>query len=151
MYPTGRALALRLAALLVALGAVAIVLISILQGETPGTSRIVRMAFSATLLALWAALPYWRAWRATIAPWRAAGGHLSLKGTITNEGIRSNASEGGNVDKWESFLAARIREDMVVLIGSDGLATILPRTFFASDFDWQAFRHMVEFKVVAPK
>lgn len=151
MHPTGRALVLRLVALVLALGVAIVLLISVLQGEAPGTPRLIRTAISVTVLVLWAVAPYWRAWRAAIAPWRAAKGPLSLKGTITNEGVSSNAAGGGGVDKWESFLAARVREDMVVLIGSDGLATVLPRTFFASEFDWNAFRHMVEFKVVAPK
>lgn len=151
MHPTGRAFVLRLAALLLVLGVVIALLISVLQGEAPDSSWIIRTAFSVALLVLWAAVPYWRAWRAAVAPWRAAKGPLSLMGTITNEGIRSNASGGGDGDRWESFLAARTRQDMVVLIGADGLATILPRTFFASEFDWQAFRHMVEFKVVTPK
>ncbi len=151
MHPTGRVLFLRLAALLLALGVVIVLLISVLQGEAPDSSRIIRTIFSVALLVLWAAVPYWRAWRAAVAPWRAAKGPLSLMGTITNEGVRSNASGSGSVDKWDSFLAARMREDMVVLIGSDGLATVLPRTFFASEFDWNAFRHLVEFKVVTPK
>ncbi len=151
MHPTGRALILRLLALLLALGVVIVLLISVLQGEAAGAPRLIRTALSVTVLVLWAATPYWRAWRAAVAPWRAAKSPLSLRGTITNEGIRSNASAGGDVDRWESFLAARTREDMVVLIGSDGLATILPRTFFAGEFDWQAFRHMVEFKIVTPK
>lgn len=151
MLPRGGALVLRLIAIAIALGAFVLFFVSYLRGEVPDTARVIRTVLSATLLGLWGAVPYWRAWRASIAPWRTTGSRLSLKGTITEEGISSNASGSDGVDKWESFLGAYIRDDMVVLLGSDGLATILPRTFFASDFEWQAFRHMVEFKVVPPK
>jgi len=63
----------------------------------------------------------------------------------------SNASASGLVDKWDGFLRALVRDDMVVLIGSDGLATILPRTFFATEEHWQQFRQLVRFNVVAPR
>lgn len=92
-----------------------------------------------------------RGLRAAAEPWRGADRHPSLKGVITNEGILSNASASGSVDRWDRFLRAFVRDDMVVLVGSDGLAILLPRTFFATEDDWQQFRQLVRFNAIPPK
>jgi hypothetical protein len=76
---------------------------------------------------------------------------VSLTGSISGEGIVSDAPPAGAVEKWESFLRAYEREDMVVLVSANGLATILPRDFFATEDDWPAFLQFVEFNVVTPK
>jgi hypothetical protein len=110
----------------------------------------VRVAITLSFLAYWTATPSVRAWRAASAPWRRAPGP-SLKGVVTAEGILTNASASEPLEKWDAFLHAVVRPDLVVLIGSGGLATILPRTFFAGEGDWQAFVQMVEMNVVPPR
>jgi hypothetical protein len=150
IYPTGRALVLRLAVAALVLTGIGFIVASLLHGDV-NASRLVRMAISLMVLGSWTALPYYRAWRAVTQPWRESPGSLGLKGTITEEGILSNASALGTVDRWDRFLGARVLEDLVVLVGMGGLAIILPREFFATEDHWQGFRQLVKFNVVAPK
>ncbi len=149
MYPTGRALYLRLLALAICLAGVIILGVGRLQGEALQPARALRTLFTLAALAVWAALPFFRAWRAAEQPWRRSAPRPSLRGVVTPEGIRSNA-DAGVEEKWGAFLRARIREDIIVLISSSGLATILPREFFATEDDWRNVRQYVEFNVVSP-
>lgn len=120
-------------------------------GEEIPLSRLIRTGFTALLLLYWAISPFIGAWLAASRQWRKARGKLSLQGAVTDQGIVSNAPAPEAVDKWESFLKAYVRDDLVVLVGADGMATILPRAFFADDNAWAGFCQMVDFKVVRPK
>jgi hypothetical protein len=149
MRPSKRDLALRLVAVAIFLVAAGLVVAQLLQGEQANVSRLVRTGLSGVLLLAWAILPFvrlrWTAGRA----WNASGGQVSLKGTATNEGIATNAAP--KLESWDSFLKAVRRDDMVVLIGNDGLATVLPKRFFENDRAWQEFVQLVDFKVVSPR
>ena len=151
MYPTGRNLIFRLVGLGIILFFVGFIAYTLYQGEEVNWARLARPAVSVVLLGAWVSTPYVRAWRAAAEPWRGSSGHPGLKGVVTNEGIISNAPAAGSLDKWDKFLRALVRDDMVVLVGSDGLATLLPRTFFATEEGWQQFRQLVQFNVVPPR
>lgn len=150
MYPTGVGLVLRVLVSALILADVGALIASLLQGETSGL-RLLRSGVSAAILAFWVCMPYLRASREETRSWRASAGHLSLAGVVTSEGILSNASAGGDIEKWDAFVRVHMRDDMVVLVGEDGLATILPRDFFATEDDWQTFRQLVTLNVVEPK
>ncbi|HNS52249.1 MAG TPA: YcxB family protein [Anaerolineae bacterium] len=150
MHPTGWALVTRLLALAIALAGLALIVFTLVRGEDQ-VSRIVRLAITIAVLAYWALTPYVRAWREARRPWRQLGSVPSLRGVVSGEGILSNASAASETEKWDSFLRARVRDDLVVLLGSNSMATILPREFFASEDDWQGFRLLVDFNVVRPK
>ncbi|NLE75808.1 MAG: hypothetical protein GX605_03525 [Chloroflexi bacterium] len=128
---------------------VALMVAALLQGEGVDP-RWLRRVVTIGFLGHWVFLPYVRAWQATVRPWRQCGGRLGLQGVATEEGITSNASPAGELDLWSCYLKADVSEDLVSLVAADGMVTILPREFFASDFDWQSFCQMVEFKVVSP-
>ena len=150
MHPTGRGLVLRLVASVLALAGIAFIGVSFFQGET-SELRLLRATISIVILTYWISFPYLRAWRAGTRSWRAAAGRLSLKGFANSEGIVCNASATRAVEEWDTFVRAHVREDMVVLVGVNGLATVLPRDFFATEDDWQDFRQLVVFNVVEPK
>jgi len=150
MYPTGRALVLRLLALVLVLAGAGLIVATLVQGEA-NVSRLVRLAVGIAFLGYWVLQLYVRAWREAARPWRGSAAQPSLKGVISGEGILSNASVTGVPETWDTFLRARVRDDLVVLLGADGLATVLPREFFATEDDWQGFRVMVDFNVVRPK
>jgi hypothetical protein len=150
MIPTGWALALRLLALALAIAGVGLIVAALIQGEAD-VARLVRLAVPITLLAYWALQPVIRAQREDARPWSGSSAPPSLKGVVSSEGILSNSSAGGALESWDTFLRAHARDDLVVLLGADGLVTILPREFFATEDDWQGFRLMVEFNVVRPE
>jgi hypothetical protein len=149
MHPRGRGLVLRWVGLILSLMAIGFFAVAIVRGEATAP-RLLRAAASLGIFVYWALPPYIRAWQAARRPFRGPAAGPSLRGVISGEGISSNASSPPEIDKWDSFLRAHVREDLVVLLGSDGLATILPRSFFATEDDWNAFREFVEFNVVVP-
>lgn len=148
--PRGWAVVARLVALALVVLGVVLIVSSVVQGNVNG-SRVVRLAISMVFLAGWAALPYFRAWRAQTAPWRRPEGPPRLRGVVTSDGILHDPEAGGTLDTWDTLVRADVRDDLVVLIGADRLATVLPRSFFSSEQDWQSFRQMVDMNVVAPR
>jgi hypothetical protein len=150
LHPGRRSLILRGIGVLIALAAIGAFIFSAATGEAVQTSRLVRTGIAALLLFYWALSPTIQSWRVATQQWRKSGSQMSLRGVITDEGIRSNALAPDAMDKWDYFVRAHIRPDMAVLLGVDGLATILPRNFFANESDWMSFRQMVGFKVVVP-
>jgi hypothetical protein len=147
MRPTKGMLALRLLGLAVALAAFGLAAYALVEGEFDPL-RSGRHILTGALLGYWAVWPFVRARVVADRQWKRAEGKLSLAGAIDNEGIRSNAS--AQVDKWDSFLRLIRRDDMAVLIGSDGLATVLPRRFF-DERGWRDFQALAQYKVVEPK
>lgn len=148
--PTRRALVLRGIGGLIALAALAAAVVSAISGAELGIPRLLRTGFVALFLLFWAVSPFIQNWRLATNQWRRSGGRISLKGTITSEGIVSNALGPDVLEKWDSFMRAHARPEIVVLLGADGLATILPRAFFATEADWTSFQQMVSFNVVTP-
>lgn len=154
MRPTGRDMVLRLGASVLILASLGFIVISLLQGKTQGADglRLVRLAISIALLGYWVLSPYLRARRIESRAWRASAGRLGLRGGANGEGlILKGASGAERMERWDTFTRAHVRDDMVVLLGRNGVATILPRDFFPSEEDWQGFRQLVAFNVVEPK
>ena len=148
MRPSKGALALRLLALALFVVALGIIAAAFIRGEPIETLRLIRNVMAAVVLGFWAIQPFLRARQLAAAQWKRAGGKVSLSGAVTEEGIQTNASP--EIDRWNMYLKAVQLEDMVVLMGGDGLATILPQRFFPDDRAWRDFRAMVEFKVRGP-
>lgn len=148
MYPTGRSLVLRLVGSAIVLAGIAVIGVSLADGEM-NKLKLLRLAISVGILAYWAAAPYVRAWRVAALPWRRTAGAPRLQGFVTDDGILWNGS-GATVTGWDTFLRARMSDDMVVLISVNGAATVLPREFFAGEDDWQSVRQLVAFNVTAP-
>jgi hypothetical protein len=147
LRPTKWMLALRLLGLTLALAAFGLAGYALLTGEfDPWRSG--RHIITGALLGYWAVAPFVRIRMVADRQWKRADGKLSLAGTIDNEGIKSNASP--QPDRWDSFLRMIRRQDMVVLIGSDGLATVLPQRFF-DERGWRDLQALAQYKVVEPK
>lgn len=149
MRPTKRALILRIIGLTLFVVAIGIMVAAIIAREEFDTFRIARTGITALVLGYWSLSPFLRARIVAARQWKAAGGHASLQGEASNQGIRTSASQ--ELDRWESYLKAVVREDMIVLLGDDGLATVLPRRFFADERDWREFSQLVQFKVQPPQ
>lgn len=151
LQPSRRAFILRGLGALTALGVIGATIVVAVNGEGIPAARLIRTGITALFLLYWAVSPFVASWWAAFRQWRKAGGHLSLRGAATDAGIISNALASEAVDKWENFLRAHVRADLVVLVGADGLATILPHTFFADEGAWTSFCQMVDFKVAPPR
>lgn len=149
MRPSKRDLVLRLLAALIALTGISLFAVSLWQGDRTQATRTARTALTGAFLLVWAVWPYLRLRWIAMREWKALAGQGGLRGTATNEGVVTNAAP--KLEPWASFLKAIRRDDMIVLIGSDGLATILPRRFVATERAWQDLALWVEFNVTPPR
>lgn len=109
-----------------------------------------RTIFMLVVIGIWVAAPHFNAWWMANRSWRASGGAFAMEGTAGNEGLVLNRGERSVDQPWDSFVRSHLHEDLVVLVGTDRTATILPRSFFMDENDWNSFRQMVEFNVVTP-
>ena len=150
-YPRGRSLILRVPAAILVVGGLGFIAYGLIAGELT-MSRVARTLFMLVVIGLWVGAPYFNAWNTARRSWRASGGAFGLSGTVGDEGIVLNRSDGGGtIDQaWDAFVRAHVKDDLVVLVGVDRTATILPRSFFSDEGDWQSFRQLVEFNVVTP-
>ena len=148
-YPRGLSLILRLPAALLVVGGLGFIVYGLLTDQLTA-GRVARTLFMLVVVGAWVVMPFFNAWRMASRSWRASGGQFRLSGTIGDEGIVLQRS-GNSIDqKWDTFVRSYLQEDLVVLVGADRTATILPRAFFADEDDWHSFRQLVEFNVVIP-
>lgn len=146
-YPRGRSLLLRVPAALLVVGGLGFIVYGLIVGDVD-LARVARTSFMLLVIGAWVAAPYFNAWNTAR---RAFGGEYGIGGRVGNEGIVLNRA-GGDVDQpWSAFVRAYLQEDLVVLVGADRTATILPRSFFSDENDWNSFRQMVQFNVVTPR
>ncbi|MEJ2210357.1 MAG: hypothetical protein P8129_15160 [Anaerolineae bacterium] len=150
-HPRGLGLILRLAAALLVVGGLGFIAYGLISGQVT-LGRVARTVVLLVLIGAWVVLPYVNAWQTANRSWRASGGAFGLSGTVGDGGLVLNRSDGrGNVDQpWDVFVRAHLEDDLVVLVGVDHTATILPRSFFSDEGDWHSFRQFVEFNVVTP-
>lgn len=77
--------------------------------------------------------------------WRGAPHlHLPQQGTITDEGIEVRHQHGMSVSQWSGFAYRVITPDMILLFQGVTTFQFYPRSFFATDEEWQAFTTTVE-------
>ncbi len=73
-----------------------------------------------------------------------------LSGAITGEGITVDRPEdegGPRSLEWERFAACRLSPGVVLLAYSRGGSEIFPRSYFATDDDWEGFRRLAAEKL----
>jgi len=150
-HPRGRGLILRVVAAILVVGGLGFVAYGLITGEVT-LAGAARTIFLLVLIGAWVVMPYFNAWQMANRSWRESGGAFGLSGTIGNDGIVLNRSDGGgSVDQpWDVFVRAHLEDELVVLVGVDRTATILPRSFFSDEGNWHSFRQLVEFNVVTP-
>jgi hypothetical protein len=73
--------------------------------------------------------------------WKSESVRKQQAGTITEEGITYHPEP--TVIEWKRFSRGHALEDMQLLMTEDGLLSIFPRSFFASDEDWKTFQGWV--------
>lgn len=88
-------------------------------------------------------------WQHTMVPRRLPADKdvLMRSGTIGAEGLYFETDRSKVRLSWEAFTAHHSLPDLVLLYVRPSAAHLFPRTFFASDADWQAFRQLVEANV----
>jgi hypothetical protein len=82
--------------------------------------------------------------------WRGAPHlHLPQQGTITDEGIEVRHQQGMSHSQWAGYAYQVITPDMILLFQGVTTFQFYPRSFFATDADWQAFTDLVQQRISA--
>ena len=73
----------------------------------------------------------------------------SITGSASDEAleIHSDVSEGRT--RWDAFVQYRMSDEVILLYQNNSAASIIPRSFFASDEDWHDFGKLVQ--TIVPK
>lgn len=77
--------------------------------------------------------------------WKGEGVHQPQSGTINEEGIIYHPDT--TIVAWERYGRGKSTDDMQLLMTEDGLLSIFPRSFFASDEDWKSFQNWVDTRI----
>lgn len=83
--------------------------------------------------------------------WQQAATLSPLAGTINSQEIILNTTGGSRTIGWEQVKRKRLSEDLIILLTADSDLTILPRSFFTSDADWQSVREWAQREVKVEK
>lgn len=82
--------------------------------------------------------------------WRGAPHlHLPQQGTITEAGIEVHPQHGMSLSQWSGFTYRVITSDMILLFQGVTTFQFYPRSFFATDEEWQAFTTIIEQRIPA--
>lgn len=82
--------------------------------------------------------------------WRGASHlHLPQQGTITEAGIEVHHQHGMSHSQWAGYLYRVITPDMILLFQGVTTFQFYPRSFFATDEDWQTLTTLVQQRIPA--
>ena len=76
-------------------------------------------------------------------------GREPISGVATPEHLETRTSQAAGTVRWGAYLRYAMDERSVVLFEQRMLGRILPRSFFATPEDWEAFRQLVRTAVPA--
>lgn len=75
--------------------------------------------------------------------------HLSQQGTITEAGIEVHHQHGISHSQWAGYFYRVITPDMILLFQGVATFQFYPRSFFATDEDWETFTTLVQERIPA--
>ena len=122
-----------------------------LTGSDPDPFNLVRLGLALLLLVVFLGYPYVLAYYQTARLWRNPAMQKTISGRVHDQGITYTNTTPFRSVPWEKFARLRVDPSLVALLTSDGVLTVLPRSFFKSEHDWQKFRTLVQNKYPQPK
>ncbi len=130
------------------LGAVFVVAIvhSIVQGEQVGFREGRRLLFALIVIYL-SVRPYVHIWRSAQKGWQQVS-ILPISGTVDAQGILLFDEVRR---KWNDFIRLYVGKDLAVLEEPAGRLLVLPKSFFASEEDWESFLQTAKMSISEPK
>lgn len=71
----------------------------------------------------------------------------TFRGSVSEDGLTIQTANVATDFKWTAFRKVDRKSDLVLLFVNDDNFNFFPRSFFASDADWQAFQALVDQKI----
>lgn len=137
---------LRVALAMLIVATLATLVYSKLTGETLTAGRVIRVLIQDLFLGYFVVQPYFAS-RALFN--RLSRGNQGVRGSITPLGIYYHVGETGQRIEypWNGFHYVFKTADLTVLATADSRISILPRSFFEQEQDWNHFCQYVESRV----
>ena len=73
----------------------------------------------------------------------------AISGVVTDEALELRSEQSEAKTKWGAFVQYKMSDHVVLLYQNKAAASIVPRSFFASDEDWQQFQQFIQATVPA--
>jgi hypothetical protein len=112
--------------------------------------RLIRSLITALLIGYYYFSPILARRRAVASLFRS-GPERTMQGNANLEGIDVGPRDNRATIKWDRFISKGEKDKLSALMTVEGFVAVFHRDFFATESDWQRFRHMVNQRVVEPK
>ena len=86
-----------------------------------------------------------------IASLFSAGPNRTMQGNANLEGISLGPKENRVTLTWDRFISKGEKDKLFALITVERSVAVFHRDFFATENDWQRFKHMANQRVIEPK
>ncbi len=145
--PSRRGTALRAVLAILFAAGYGYLLYEYVTGGERGAVWLGRRAISLIVVAYVLFAPYVRNWQLARRLWKETQSDPSVSARLSVQGLTFLPSAADVQFTWEAFSRLNVEDDMIVLTMPDGTFAVLPRTFFASDEEWQRARLLVQSRV----
>ena len=112
--------------------------------------RFIRSLITALLIGYYYFSPILARRRAVAILFRT-GPERTMQGNASPEGIAVGPKDNRGKIKWDRFISKGEKDRLFALMTIDGFVAVFHRDFFATESDWQRFKHMANQRVVEPK
>lgn len=142
--PTGSKLVVQLIVWAMVIGLAAYFLVTTFTGQAEiSPARILKVAIAIALLIYYIFRPLINPFVTANRLWNEGHFNTPIHGNIRDDGIRYEIS-GDKVDlPWKRFSRLRVSDDLISLMTTDAIVTVLPRSFFTRDADWERVKTML--------
>jgi len=150
--PTGGKLVMQLIIWTLVIGLAAYFLISFFTGQAEiSPAKILKVAIAIALLIYYIFRPLINPFVVANRLWKEGHFDTPIHGRISGHGISYEIS-GDKVDlPWKRFSRMRVSDHLISLMTPDAIVTVLPRSFFSSDADWERLKTMLTANILEAK
>jgi hypothetical protein len=92
-------------------------------------------------------LPYLSAYRTASRLWNIPSVQEAFHGFVSSQGVIHGFSSDGQIINWDQFAKVRMTDKFIALLTSDGILSLLPRSFFKSEAEWNTVRQWAGHRV----
>jgi hypothetical protein len=134
------------------LAALAVVIVlsiqSLLKPENSDGFTWVRLGLGLGLLLAYLLWPYGLSYIQARRIWKDPAIRQEISGRLQERGITYTNTNPYRTVPWDRYARLRLAPDLATLLTAAGVLTVLPRSFFKSDSDWQNACKLLQSKVL---
>jgi hypothetical protein len=111
-------------------------------------ARVSRHAISIGILLYFILQPYISAYQTASRLWKGTDIQTPIRGFVSSQGITYIFANGRKEIPWDQFAKIRKTGKFIALLTPEGIFSLLPRSFFKSENDWNTVLQWASSKVV---